>query len=278
MARAAKRPKVSSSQSIYETVEGSLEYEIKGYSLAKGMGVGNSMTSGKFTVAGYDLSIRFYPDGYDQASKDCISVAVTLLKFNKGDTARVLLEFKLLDQTGQGKYGVYATSNSPLTIHSEWIWGSTRYMSRSDFETSNYLKDDCLSIHCIVGVLQERTRVEERKVIPVPPSDMSQNLKGLLQSEIGSDVTIQVGNELFRAHKSILAARSPVFRAQFFGLVGNPDKEKVAIEDFDPFAFKAMLLFLYSDELPEPHELSDSDSLCNSTTIAQLLLAATDIM
>ncbi|XP_026410290.1 BTB/POZ and MATH domain-containing protein 3-like [Papaver somniferum] len=105
---------------------------------------------------------------------------------------------------------------------------------------------------------------------------MSQNLKGLLQSEIGSDVTFQVGNELFRAHKSILAARSPVFKAQFFGLVGNPHKEKVAIEEFDPFTFKAMLLFLYSDELPEPHELSDSYSLCTSITIAQLLLAAAD--
>ncbi|KAI3932506.1 hypothetical protein MKW92_047501 [Papaver armeniacum] len=118
--------------------------------------------------------------------------------------------------------------------------GRRKYMSRSDLEASSYLKDDCLSIHSTVRVLQERSRVEEPKhyVIPVPPSDMSQNLKGLLQSEIGSDVTFQVGNELFRAHKSILAARSPVFRVQFFGLVGNTDKEKVAIEEFDPFAFK----------------------------------------
>ncbi|KAI3917911.1 hypothetical protein MKW98_000145, partial [Papaver atlanticum] len=85
-----------------------------------------------------------------------------------------------------------------------------------------------------------------------------------------------VGNEEFRAHKSILAARSPVFRAHFFGLVGNPDKEAVVIEEFEPFVFKAMLLFLYSDEFPETHELSDSDSLCTSTAIAQHLLAAAD--
>ncbi|KAI3906251.1 hypothetical protein MKW92_041668 [Papaver armeniacum] len=157
-------------------------------------------------------------------------------------------------------------------------------MKRSELETSSYLKDDRLSIHCTVEVvLQARvetmqTRLEEGKhcVIPVPPSDMIQNLKGLLESKIGFDVKFQVGNESFRAHKLILAARSSVFRAMFFGLVGNRDMETVIIEEFDPFAFKAMLLFLYSDELPEAHELSDSDSLCTSTALMQHLLAAAD--
>ncbi|KAI3844550.1 hypothetical protein MKX03_020367, partial [Papaver bracteatum] len=37
-----------------------------------------------------------------------------------------------------------------------------------------------------------------------------------------------------------------------------------------------MLLFLYSDELPETHELSDSDSLGTSTPFLQHLLAAAD--
>ncbi|KAI3834455.1 hypothetical protein MKX03_032566 [Papaver bracteatum] len=156
-------------------------------------------------------------------------------------------------------------------------------MKRSELEASSYLKNDCLSIHCTVEVVQDhfetvQTNIEEGKhyVIPVPPSDMIQNLKGLLESEIGSDVTFQVGNELFRAHKSILAVRSPVFRTQFFGIEGNPDMETVAIEEFDPFAFKAMLLFLYSDELPETRELSDSDFLCTSITIMQHLLTAAD--
>ncbi|KAI3968394.1 hypothetical protein MKW92_029310 [Papaver armeniacum] len=163
-------------------------------------------------------------------------------------------------------------------------------MKRSELESSSYLKDDCLRIRCTIGVVKTRngkvqtiyetvqTRAEEEKddVIPVPPSDMIQNLKGLLDSEIGFDVTFHVGNEFFRAHKCILAARSPVFRAQFFGLVGNPGMETVAIEEFEPFAFKAMLLFLYSDELPEPRELSISDFPCTSTTILQHLLVAAD--
>ncbi|XP_026458853.1 BTB/POZ and MATH domain-containing protein 3-like [Papaver somniferum] len=154
--------------------------------------------------------------------------------------------------------------------------GFQKYRKRSWLETSSYLKDDCLNIHCTIGVVRTRVGNGKRYVIPVPPPEMIQNLKGLLESKIGSDITFQVGNEFFRAHKLIIAARSPVFRAQFFGLVGNPEIEIVVIKELDPFAFKAMLLFLYSDELPETHELSDLDPLCTPITIAQHLLAAAD--
>ncbi|KAI3907167.1 hypothetical protein MKW98_018441, partial [Papaver atlanticum] len=40
----------TSSKSINETVNGSHEYVIKGYSLAKGMGVGKFIKSSAFTV------------------------------------------------------------------------------------------------------------------------------------------------------------------------------------------------------------------------------------
>ncbi|XP_026429306.1 BTB/POZ and MATH domain-containing protein 3-like [Papaver somniferum] len=154
--------------------------------------------------------------------------------------------------------------------------GFTRYIKRSELETSSYLKDDCVTIQCTIGKVQTRDEEKKPYVIPVPPSDMNQSLKDLMESEIGSDITFTVGNESFGAHKLILAARSLVFRAQFFGLVGNPGMETVVIEEFEPFASKAMLLFLYSDELPGPSELCDSDSLCTSTTLMQHLLAAAD--
>ncbi|XP_026458854.1 BTB/POZ and MATH domain-containing protein 3-like [Papaver somniferum] len=265
---------MSSSQLFYETVKGSHEFKINGYSLAKGMGVGKYKTSGKFTVGGHDWMIYFYPDGYDQASKESVSFYTNLESPGEVEV-RALFELNLQNQNRKGQ--CLGSSKSPVTFKAgNSIWGFSQYMKRSELETSDYLKDDCLIIHCTVGIVQ--TRVEEGKhyVTPVPPSDVAQNLKSLLQSEIGSDITFQVGNKKFRAHKSILAARSPIFRAQFFGLVGNPDKEAVVTKEFEPFVFKAMLLFLYSNELPETRELFDSDSLCTSTTIAQHLLAAAD--
>ncbi|XP_026400477.1 BTB/POZ and MATH domain-containing protein 3-like [Papaver somniferum] len=232
------------------------------------------MTSREFTVGGYDWVVVFYPEGYSESCEEYISLFLGLVSPKK--EVKALCELKLLDQTGNGIHGIRARSISPKTYNNDDSWGCMEYMKRSELETSSYLKDDCLSIHCTVEVVQARVEEDKHYVITIPPSDMIQNLQDLLESGIGFDVTFQVGNEFFRAHKLILAARSPVFRAMFFGSVGNPDMETVAIEEFDPFAFKAMLLFLYSDELPELHENSDSDSLSTSTILMQHLLAAAD--
>ena len=106
-------------------------------------------------------------------------------------------------------------------------------------ETSEYLKDDCLVMHCTVGVVQ--TRFEGAKqCIMIPCSNMGRHFKDLLESEVGCDIVFKVGNESFKAHKLILAARSPVFRAQFLGLVGDPSIDEIVIEDVEPFIFKVV--------------------------------------
>ncbi|XP_026409916.1 BTB/POZ and MATH domain-containing protein 5-like [Papaver somniferum] len=160
---------MSSSQSIHETVEGSHEYKIEGYSLAKGMGVGKYMSSGKFTVGGHVWAVLFNPDANTEDSKDYVSVYLELVNPAEQEV-RALYEFSLLDQSGKNKYGVHVSPTTPTTFKTESpIWGCTEFMERSDFETSSYLKDDCLTIHY-----------------------MSQNLKGLLESGIGSDITVVV--------------------------------------------------------------------------------------
>ncbi|RZC73427.1 hypothetical protein C5167_048904 [Papaver somniferum] len=288
MGAAATKPKYSkpnildtSSKSINETVNGSHEYVIKGYSLAKGMGVGKFIKSSAFTVGGYEWGIYFYPHGHSLAQKDFVSVFIVLLLCPSTDV-RALFELKLLDQSGKGRHNVDSHFDSPLetgpfTLKSRGsIWGFPQSFKRSSLENSDFLKDDCLVIQCTVGVVGTRVEGGKHCAIPVPPSDMIQSLKSLLESGTGSDVTFQVGDKKFKAHKLVVATRSLVFKAQFFGLVGNPDMKTVVIEDFDPIVFKAMLLFLYTDELPEAHELFDSDPRCTSTTVVQHLLAAAD--
>ena len=104
------------------------------------------------------------------------------------------------------------------------------------------MKDDCLAMHCTVGVVRTRLEGPKQYIIAVPPSDMGQNLKYLLESEVGCDIVFQVGDETFKAHKMILAARSPVFRAQFYGLIGNPNKDQVVLQDLEASIFKVTLL------------------------------------
>lgn len=122
--------------------------------------------------------------------------------------------------------------------------GYKRFFRRATLENSDYIKDDCLAMNCTVGVVRTRLEGPKQNSISVPPSDMGQDLKSLLDSEAGCDIVFHVGDETFKAHKLILAARSPVFRAQFYGLIGNPNMDKVVLQDLEPSIFKVCLTTL----------------------------------
>ncbi|CAH1451141.1 unnamed protein product [Lactuca virosa] len=275
----------SGSKSINESVNGSHDFTIRGYSLAKGMGAGKYISSDTFTVGGYDWAIYFYPDGKN-LEDNSMYVSVFIALASDGTDVRALFELTLLDQSGKGKHKVHshfdrALESGPYTLkYRGSMWGYKRFFRRVSLETSDYLKDDCLSMHCTVGVVRNRVEGPKHFTISIPPSDMGQNLKFLLESETGCDIIFRIGQETFKAHKLILAARSPVFRAQFFGLVGNPNMDQVELKDIEPSIFKAMLVFIYSDTFPEAEESTTTGSMSSiyttSTNMIQHLLAAAD--
>ncbi|GLT43819.1 hypothetical protein SLA2020_177490 [Shorea laevis] len=274
--------KDSVSKSVSETVNGSHKFTIKGYSLAKGMGPGKCIMSDVFTVGGYDWAIYFYPDGKNHED-NAMYVSVFIALASEGADVRALFELTLMDQSGKGKHKVHshfdrALESGPYTLkYRGSMWGYKRFFRRTTLETSDYLKDDCLIMNCTVGVVRTRLEGPKQYLIPVPQSDMGQGFKEMLDSEAGCDIAFQVGDETFKAHKLILAARSPVFRAQFFGLVGDPNMDTVAVKDIEPSIFKAMLLFIYTDKLPDVHEVTGSTSMCTSTNMIQHLLAVADL-
>jgi len=121
--------------------------------------------------------------------------------------------------------------------------GYKRFFKRTNLEGSEYVKDDCLILKCTVGVVKSRMERPKQYTVTVSPSDMGESFKQLLDNEMGCDIVFEVGDERFKAHKLILAARSPVFRAQFFGLIGNPNKDTVVVEDVEPSIFEVLVLY-----------------------------------
>ncbi|XP_004503177.1 BTB/POZ and MATH domain-containing protein 3 [Cicer arietinum] len=269
------------SRSVSETVNGSHELTIKGYSLAKGMGPGKYITSDTFTVGGYDWAVYFYPDGKNPEDNS-VYVSVFIALASDGTDVRALFKLTLLDQTPKGNHKVHSHFDRPLESgpytlkYRGSMWGYKRFFRRSLLENSEYLKNDCLVMHCTVGVVKTRFEGSKQGVI-VPAPDMGRDFKSLFESQVGCDMVFKVKSESFKAHKLILAARSPVFRAQFFGLVGDPCLEEVVVEDIEPFIFKAMLLFIYSDKLPDIDEVMGSIPMCSYTVMVQHLLAAADL-
>ncbi|KAL2552289.1 BTB/POZ and MATH domain-containing protein 2 [Forsythia ovata] len=71
-----------------------------------------------------------------------------------------------------------------------------------------------------------------------PPSDIGQNFGQLLESLEESDVEFEVEGEIFAAHKLVLAARSPVFKAQLFGAFKDQNTKCIRVEDMKAPVFK----------------------------------------
>ncbi|KAI4319672.1 hypothetical protein MLD38_033247 [Melastoma candidum] len=273
----------TSSQSLTKTVNGSHSFVIQGYSLAKGMGVGKHIASENFTVGGYQWAIYFYPDGKNPEDNSAY-VSVFIALASEGTDVRALFELTLFDQSGKGKHKVHShfdrsLESGPYTLkYRGSMWGYKRFYRRTMLETSDFLKDDCLKINCTVGVVVSETDCPRLDSIQVPESDIGTHFGFLLDNEEGSDVTFNVSGETFRAHKLLLSARSPVFESEFLNGMEEDDQE-VIVEDMEPRVFKALLHFIYRDNLDEDEERSLKSSYCSSTepeTLTSKLLAAAD--
>ncbi|PSR94796.1 BTB/POZ and MATH domain-containing protein [Actinidia chinensis var. chinensis] len=274
-------PAVTTSTSITETVNGSHQFKISGYSLSKGIGIGKYIASDTFMVGGYEWAIYFYPDGKSMED-NATYVSLFIALASEGTDVRALFELTLLDQSGEERHKVHSHFGRPLESgpytlkYRGSMWGYKRFFKRTLLETSDYLKDDCLSVHCSVGVVRSHTEGPKIYSISVPPSDIGQHFGQLLESGKGTDVNFEVNGEIFTAHKLVLAARSPVFRAQLFGPMKDHNTHCIKIEDMEAPVFKALLHFMYWDVLPDLNELTGLDSKWASTLISQHLLAAAD--
>ncbi|KAF8653773.1 hypothetical protein HU200_061889 [Digitaria exilis] len=103
-------------------------------------------------------------------------------------------------------------------------------------------------ITCGVKVLRDEP-------ISVPPSNILSHLGGLLDSADGSDVSFVVDGEEFAAHRAVLIARSPVFKAQLLGSMADAKMTSTTLQDIAPATFRVMLRYMYTDEFPEDAEL-----------------------
>ncbi|GJN05966.1 hypothetical protein PR202_ga23645 [Eleusine coracana subsp. coracana] len=138
-------------------------------------------------------------------------------------------------------------------------------MTRFEAYKSGYFKNSSVTVECIVKVFKDP---EE---IPVLSFGLQKDLCELLRSKAGEDVTFVVSGESFAAHKNVLAARSPVFMAEFFGKMKENTSRCIEIKEMEATVFKALLHFIYTDTVPELDEKKKK-----ATAMTQRLLVAAD--
>ncbi|KAH0633922.1 hypothetical protein KY290_037371 [Solanum tuberosum] len=111
---------VTTSTSVTETVNGSHDFKINGYSLSKGIGIGKYITSDTFMVGGYTWAIYFYPDG-KSTEDNSTYVSLFIALASEGTDVRALFELTLIDQSGKSRHKVHshfgrALESGPYTL------------------------------------------------------------------------------------------------------------------------------------------------------------------
>ncbi|TVU42017.1 hypothetical protein EJB05_08399, partial [Eragrostis curvula] len=263
MSAATKRPRerTASTCTAAETARVTHKFKIVGSILHKDFGVGNGIRSATFSMGGHDWSIIYYPDGRALDCKDYVAIYLELMSKNT-ETTTVHYDFRLVNLAT----GLSSSVLRRQTVYKPGItsWGTKKLMKKSDLETLGYLREDCLEIECDVTII----KVDKDDV---PPSGLLDDLGKLLVWEEGKDVTFKVQEEVFRAHKIVLAMRSPVFKAQLYGPMSDKRKRSITVEDMQPPVFKALLHFIYKDSLPSMDNL---DAHENEDMARHLLVAA----
>ncbi|XP_020264720.1 uncharacterized protein LOC109840470 isoform X2 [Asparagus officinalis] len=190
----SQTPSETASTSITNAIIGSHEFKIIGYSLNKGLGIGKYLASGSFSVGGYEWAIYFYPDGKNPKDKARF-VSVFIVLESEGADVRALFELRILDQSGKERHRGHSHFGRPLPGGPYILncrgsmWGYKRFFRRAALEASDYLKDDCISISCRVGVVTSNTKGPKSSSIPVHPSDVTQqgNRSDVSSSSMFSD-------------------------------------------------------------------------------------------
>ncbi|KAJ4782780.1 BTB/POZ and MATH domain-containing protein 2 [Rhynchospora pubera] len=256
-----------------EKVTGSHLFKIMGYSLQTDIAKKKFLESATFSVGGYDWSIHYYPNGVKSTEEDYTSIFV-LLK-SEAKYVKAQPSFIILNENRNPLSARLTTEVYTFTSDNKDSYGFPKFVKRSALQSlSGDLKNDCIVIRCTVTVFKTfPVEVEPAFPLPVPPPDMQQ-LSHLLEAGYGADVTFKVNGQRFNAHKHILAAKSQVFLAQFFGPLKENKDKIIKIEDMEAPVFNSLLHFIYSETVPEFEEVSGSKKKHNNELAQHLLVAA----
>nr|CAD1825978.1 unnamed protein product [Ananas comosus var. bracteatus] len=148
-----------------EKVTGTHLFKIADYSLAKGIGAGNPISSATFDAGGFDWAIAFYPDGQDKASANHISLFLCL-RSDAGNGVKAAFSLTLLDQRRP----------------------PPRQPGRRAI---------LLALHCVRPEEASIRNTAQCSPVSLPPSDLHRHLRELLESGDETDVTFEVCGETF---------------------------------------------------------------------------------
>ena len=194
-------------------------------------------------------------NGMDEESRDYLSL---LLELHSSLTGPVWAKFQFWILSANGEKSHITNSPRVLRFRQNQYWGFKKFILRDVLLSLPHLllPDDNLTLFCEVGVVQAYISTSEQNTQPrltIPRCTLVDDLGKLWENSRFTDCCLVVAGQEFRAHKAILAARSPVFRAMFKDDTEENKKNRIEIPDLEPQVFKTMMGFIYTGKAPDLH-------------------------
>lgn len=128
--------------------------------------------------------------------------------------------------------------------------------------TNDLVVNNVLTVFCEITIPACYVNVSDE--FATPKYQLADDLQGMFENQEFSDVTFSVQGREFRAHKVILAARSPVFKAMFGHEMVENQNNRVEITDIGYDVLREVMRFIYAEKV------------LNLDKISKELLAAAD--
>jgi len=240
----------------------------------------------KFTVSvggkQTNWELRIYPNGYED---DTSAYLALFVKHKEGSTAKYLLKstISILDSSGAKK----VTCELPGKIlSSKQMHGTKKYILRDQLmQNSSIYQSDSITFLleaeiCLpdtkISIIENEDDTEacEESENNVIKSEINTRLQTdfshLLKSSAHSDVVIKCQGEDIPCHKSILAARSPVFAAMFQHNMAEARNHEVDIQDLSVTTVHLMLEYIYSGQFQHSSNTEDLLPAADKYELTQL--------
>lgn len=233
-----------------EKVTGTFSFTVEGWSALPDK-VGESTESPEFELCGKSWQLRIFPGGSLDAHINYVSF---YLASKSSTLTRASYKLIIKNQNNGSNDEVFASAGI-RKFEAKGIqvdgWGRDKFIAASQLKDAwvGLCVSDTVVFKVEITVFGGLTPITQCLTNGVPICTLSQSLLHAYQDPTNTfaDVSLCVNSEIIRVHKTILCARSDMFRAMFNSRMLEASTGTVEIEGIDVAVVKELVNFIYTD-------------------------------